>query len=86
MAGLGTRDWDLIIVGAGIVGCSAAYYAARSGQRVLVVERDTPGSAQSGRNLGFVRQQGRDFRELKLAMGAMRLWPEIETELGRTGR
>ncbi|WP_252869904.1 FAD-dependent oxidoreductase [Brucella pituitosa] len=33
--------WDLIIVGGGIVGCSTALYAARSGLRVLIVERDT---------------------------------------------
>lgn len=78
-----TRDWDVIVIGAGIVGCSAAYYAARSGMRVLVVERDAPGSAQSGRNLGFVRQQNRDFRELALMVGAMRIWEGIEAELGR---
>lgn len=66
--------WDLIIVGGGIVGCSTALYAARSGLRVLIVERDTPGSRQSGRNLGFVRQQGRDFRELPLAMASLNLW------------
>ncbi len=34
--------WDLIIIGGGIVGCSTALYAARSGLRVLIVERDTP--------------------------------------------
>lgn len=76
-------DWDLIVVGAGIVGCSTAYYAAKRGMRVLVLERETPGSAQSGRNLGFVRQQGRDFRELSLAIGAMKLWEGMEAELGR---
>lgn len=77
------NDWDLIVIGAGIVGCSAAYHAARKGLRVLIVERETPGSAQSGRNLGFVRQQGRDFRELELAMASMKLWEGVETELGR---
>ena len=75
--------WDLIIVGGGIVGCSTALYAARSGLRVLIVERDTPGSRQSGRNLGFVRQQGRDFRELPLAMASLNLWEGLEQDLGR---
>lgn len=78
-----TRDWDVIVIGGGIVGCSAAYYAAQSGMRVLLVERDAPGSAQSGRNLGFVRQQNRDFRELSLMIGALRIWEGIEAELGR---
>ncbi|WP_210529571.1 NAD(P)/FAD-dependent oxidoreductase [Rubellimicrobium arenae] len=82
MGSIATR-WDLVVVGAGIVGCSAAYYAARAGLRVLLVERDAPGSAQSGRNLGFVRQQARDFAELDLMIGAMRLWEGLEAELGR---
>ncbi|MBA4800052.1 MAG: FAD-binding oxidoreductase [Rhizobiales bacterium] len=76
-------QWDAIIVGAGIVGSSAAYYAARNGLRVLMIEKETPGAAQSGRNLGFIRQQGRDFRELSLAMGAMKLWTGLEGQLGR---
>lgn len=84
MAGMASPEWDLIVVGAGIVGCSAALYAARGGMNVMIVERDTAGSAQSGRNLGFVRQQGRDFRELPLAMAANRLWEGIEADLGRS--
>lgn len=83
MAHSATR-WDLVVIGAGIVGGAAAYYAAKAGLRVLVVERDTPGSAQSGRNLGFVRQQARDFAELDLMIGARRLWEGIEAELGRS--
>ncbi|MDW6024348.1 FAD-binding oxidoreductase [Mesorhizobium sp. BAC0120] len=83
MGAKSTRDWDVIVIGGGIVGCSAAYYAAQSGMRVLMMERDAPGSAQSGRNLGFVRQQNRDFRELPLMMGALRIWERIEADLGR---
>lgn len=82
--GASATGWDLIVIGAGIVGCSAALYAARKGMRVLIVERDTPGSAQSGRNLGFVRQQGRDFRELPLAVAANKLWQGVEQDLGRS--
>ncbi len=32
------KDWDLIVVGGGWAGCSAAYHAARRGQRVLLLE------------------------------------------------
>ena len=77
------RVFDLIVIGGGIVGCSAALYAARLGMSCLLIERDTPGSAQSGRNLGFVRQQARDFPELALMIGAMRIWEGIEADLGR---
>lgn len=77
-------EWDFIIIGGGIVGCSAAYYLARTGARTLLVERDDVASTQSGRNLGFVRQQGRDFRELELAIEANRIWRGLEAELGRS--
>ncbi len=44
--------WDLIVVGAGILGTSHAYYAAKRGWRVLLLERgDWPGEA-SARNFG----------------------------------
>ena len=40
-------NWDLLVVGGGIVGASVAYHAARAGARVLVVDRDDPGRATS---------------------------------------
>ena len=44
--------WDLVVVGAGILGTSHAYYAAKRGLRVLLLERgDWPGEA-SVRNFG----------------------------------
>jgi FAD dependent oxidoreductase TIGR03364 len=44
--------WDLIVIGAGILGTSHAYYAAKRGWRVLLLERgDWPGEA-SVRNFG----------------------------------
>jgi FAD dependent oxidoreductase TIGR03364 len=45
-------SWDLIVVGAGILGTSHAYFAAKRGWRVLLLERgDWPGEA-SVRNFG----------------------------------
>jgi FAD dependent oxidoreductase TIGR03364 len=44
--------WDLLVIGAGILGTSHAYYAAKRGWRVLLLERsDWPGEA-SVRNFG----------------------------------
>ena len=76
------RQADVVVVGAGIVGCSAAYFLARRGLRVAVVERGAVHGEQSRKNWGFVRQQGRDPSELPLMIESNRLWRGLEAELG----
>ena len=44
--------YDVIIIGGGIVGCSAAYYLAKYGIRSLVLESDTVAGHASGFALG----------------------------------
>ena len=76
------RDADVVVVGAGIVGCATAYHLARRGVRVVVVERGTVCGEQSRKNWGFVRQQGRDPHEVPLMMEGNRMWRGLERELG----
>ena len=73
---------DVVIVGGGIVGCAAAYYLAKRGVQAVLFEKDEIGGAQSGRNWGFVRQQGRDPVELPMMIESNRIWSGIERELG----
>src|SRR5205814_6119300 len=76
------RDADVVVVGAGIVGCASAYYLARRGARVIVVERGAVPGEQSRKNWGFVRQQGRDPSEMPLVMEANRMWRGLASEVG----
>lgn len=76
------READVVVVGAGIVGCAAAYYLARRGLHPVVLERGSVHGEQSRKNWGFVRQQGRDPAEVPLVMEANRIWRGIERELG----
>jgi len=76
------RDADVVVVGAGIIGCATAYFLARRGARVVVVERGPVPGEQSRKNWGFVRQQGRDPVEMPLVMEANRLWRGLPRELG----
>jgi glycine/D-amino acid oxidase-like deaminating enzyme len=76
------RDADVVVVGAGIIGCASAYYLARRGVRVVVVERGAVPGEQSRKNWGFVRQQGRDPSEMPLVMEANRMWRGLGRELG----
>ncbi len=74
---------DALVIGGGIIGLATAFELARGGASVVVLERDRIGRAQSGRNLGFVRQQGRAAAELPLMMAANRRWRRLSQELGR---
>ncbi|WP_296764140.1 FAD-binding oxidoreductase [Sediminimonas sp.] len=50
----GESTADLVVVGAGFTGCSAALTAAEAGARVVVIEAETVGHGGSGRNVGLV--------------------------------
>ena len=45
---------NVIVIGAGIVGASIAYYLSRAGARVTVVERRKPGAGTSGASTAYV--------------------------------
>lgn len=47
-------SWDLIVVGAGIIGLASAFEAATAGLRVLVVERAGPAAGASGVAAGML--------------------------------
>lgn len=74
---------DVVVVGGGIVGTSAAYYLARSGLSVALLEKGHIACEQSGRTWGWCRMQNRDRREMPLSLLAMRLWDGLAAEIGR---
>ncbi|MDZ4735490.1 MAG: FAD-binding oxidoreductase [Rhodospirillaceae bacterium] len=73
---------DVVIVGGGIVGASAAWYLVKKGIRPLLLEKGRIAGEQSSRNWGFVRQQGRDPFEVPLMIECNRMWQGLEAELG----
>jgi len=73
---------DVVVLGGGIVGCAAAYYLARGGTQVVLVDKGEIAFEQSSRNWGWVRQNGRNLRELPVAILSRRLWGSLETDLG----
>ncbi|MBX2830535.1 MAG: FAD-binding oxidoreductase [Rhodospirillales bacterium] len=75
------RECDVVVIGGGIHGASSAYYLSKAGMKVVLLEKDTIASHQSGRAWGFVRQQGRDPVELPLMMECNRIWQGLEKEL-----
>jgi glycine oxidase len=78
-------SYDVAVVGAGIVGLSCAWAAARRGMSVLVVDRAEPGSGASGVAAGMLAPVTEAvFGEealLRLNLEAARLWPAFAAGL-----
>ncbi len=73
---------DVVIIGGGIVGATAAYFLAKRGLSVALLEKGHVGGEQSSRNWGWCRQHNRDARELPLSGIALRQWGEFAAEIG----
>jgi glycine/D-amino acid oxidase-like deaminating enzyme len=72
----------VIVVGGGIVGCATAYFAARQGCSVVLVEREQCGFGASGRNPGFVWLHCRNPGfALEISRAGRRLYTHLVHEL-----
>lgn len=89
------KGYDVVVLGGGLVGCAAAYYLARTGARVLLVEQGDINREASGRNAGslhfqleyrlirYGEQQAAQFAQIiPLSLVAIRDWQGLEAELG----
>ncbi len=59
---------DVVIVGAGVIGCATAWELVKSGLRVAVVERGQPGEEASGAAAGMLAPETAEGREEPYAM------------------
>jgi glycine/D-amino acid oxidase-like deaminating enzyme len=73
---------DVVVIGGGIVGTSTAYWLARRGVSVALLEKGQVGAEQSSRNWGWCRQAGRDRGEIPLVRHSVEMWANMAEEIG----
>ena len=73
---------DVAIIGGGLIGSSTALHLAMGGQRVIVIEKDSPGRHASGVNAGGLRRLNRHPAEIPLAVVAAQMWRDIHSLVG----
>ena len=77
---------EVVIVGGGIAGCSAAFHLASHGRRVVLLERSDIASAASGQNMGGIDSYGwGDAPDLQahLTAGSYDIFEAMQTDLGQ---
>ena len=80
---------EVVVIGAGVVGCSVAYYLAREGVHVVLLEREAIGSGASAHATGSLSLLGAEFTpgpsfEMARASYSEFKWlvPELEAATG----
>jgi glycine/D-amino acid oxidase-like deaminating enzyme len=80
------EEADVVIIGAGVIGISTAWYLLTQGLSVLVLDKGRVAGEQSSRNWGWVRVTGRDEDEVPIALDSVDCWESISAEIeGDTG-
>lgn len=75
---------DVAVVGAGVIGCSIAYYLAREGIKVALIERESIGSGSSAHATGFISLLGTEFTpgpSFQFGLESYREFPSLVEEL-----
>ncbi len=72
---------EVVVIGGGVVGVTAALTLADRGIPVVLCEKGRIAGEQSSRNWGWIRNQGRDIREIPLMLQAQNLWRRHAAQL-----
>jgi glycine/D-amino acid oxidase-like deaminating enzyme len=79
----GSRHCDVLVIGAGVIGCSIALHLRRLGHAVHVLERAEIGAGTSSRGFGLVWAQTKSPNAyLELTMASVAYYPELLDSLG----
>jgi D-hydroxyproline dehydrogenase subunit beta len=78
---MGEAAYEVVIVGAGIVGAACAAEFARRGLRVAIVDRDVIGGGATAAGMGHIVVMDDSDAQFALTRYSQRLWQELRPEL-----
>lgn len=80
-----TKTYDVIVLGAGIVGAACALACAREGMKGLVLERDVIGSGATAAGMGHVVVMDDSPAQLALTHSSQQSWLKLAPNLPKSG-
>jgi sarcosine oxidase subunit beta len=73
---------DVIVIGGGITGTSAAYQLALRGYRVTLLEKSYLAAGGTGRTVGLVRRHYSNEITARMALRSLQVWRDFEQAVG----
>ncbi len=77
-----SKNFDVLIIGAGIMGCSTAFQLAKRGLRVAVLEKGQIGDGSTGKSSAIIRQHYSNELTARMALYSLRVFQHFEKEVG----
>jgi sarcosine oxidase, subunit beta len=75
--------FDVVVVGAGVIGCSIAYHLSAAGLRTALLDREQVGAGASGANFGMVQSNDAELNySLPMVKASLSKYAQLEDELG----
>ncbi|MBI4143525.1 FAD-dependent oxidoreductase, partial [Candidatus Woesearchaeota archaeon] len=78
-------EYDIVVVGAGIIGCAASFYLSKAKKKILLIDQfkiDNNLNASHDFSRALRCEYGKDEFYAKMAVKSLRLWKKIEKESG----
>ncbi|NOZ49908.1 MAG: FAD-binding oxidoreductase [Chloroflexi bacterium] len=77
-----TPTFDVIVIGAGIMGCSTAWQLAQRQLKVAVLEKEFVASGGSGKSSAIIRQHYSNELTARMALYSLRVFQDFEQQIG----
>ena len=80
-----TKNYDVLIIGGGIMGCATAFELAARGLAVAVLEKRTVGEGPTGRSSAIIRQHYSNELTARMACHSLQVFRDFDARLGIGG-
>jgi sarcosine oxidase subunit beta len=77
-----SKNYDIAIIGAGIMGCSTGLQLAKQGLKVAILEKEGIGAGSTGKSSAVIRQHYSNPLTARLALHSLRTFQNFSDEVG----
>ena len=77
-----SKSYDVIVIGAGIMGCSTALELARRGLEVALLDKSTVGAGPTGKSSAIIRQHYSNELTARMALYSLGVFQDFANQVG----